>query len=140
MHPLSGVRGCPQPTCWYGSPRIVAADGSTVDVGARVQDIESRQAVCPQGLRHLYPLGDGRGGLLLRRRWRGRDPSVQQVQHIGGCAPFGTRPCPDISRTQSMPRTRWLPCAQYVRVLSRQLLRVDGTRAYNSCFCTVCRI
>lgn len=31
----------------------------------------------------MYPLGDGRGGVLRRKRWRGGSPRPQQVRHIG---------------------------------------------------------
>lgn len=63
------------------------ADGGTVDVGTRMEDLEARMIICPEGMRFLYPLGNGAGGLLSRRRWRGGRPKLQQVQHIGKCRP-----------------------------------------------------
>lgn len=64
-----------------------AADGSTVDVGARVEDVLDGKAVCPPD-QQQYPLGDGRGGILVRKRWRGGHPRPQHIRHIGG---YGTR-------------------------------------------------
>ena len=61
------------------------ADGSTEDVGARLEDIQARKSVCARDQQHMYPLGDGRGGLLTRRRWQGGSQRPQLVQHIGGC-------------------------------------------------------
>eukprot|EP00903_Cladosiphon_okamuranus_P008249 g7940.t1 len=59
------------------------ADGSTEDLGVPLADIQARKAVCRPGQQHMYPLGDGRGGLLTRRRWKGSSPRPQHVQHIG---------------------------------------------------------
>lgn len=64
--------------------RALKADGSTVDVGAPLRDMQAGKAACAPGQEHMYPLGDGRGGLLMRRRWRGGSPRAQHVQHIGG--------------------------------------------------------
>lgn len=46
-------------------------------------DVQARKAVCAPGQQHMFPLGDGRGGLLTRRRWKGSSPQPQHVQHIG---------------------------------------------------------
>ena len=63
-----------------------SADGSTADVGARLEDVQARKAVCATDQQHMYPLGDGRGGLLTRRRWQGGSQRPQHVRHIGGCS------------------------------------------------------
>lgn len=67
-----------RPMLWY-----LTADGRTVDVGVSREDLETPKAICPPGHRPLFPLGDGRGGLLLRKRWRGGEPKAQHVEHIG---------------------------------------------------------
>eukprot|EP00752_Nemacystus_decipiens_P007415 g6630.t3 len=59
------------------------ADGSIQDKGVPLTDVQARKAVCAPGQQHMYPLGDGRGGLLTRRRWQGSSPRPQHVQHIG---------------------------------------------------------
>lgn len=60
-----------------------SADGSIEDIGVPLEDVKARKAVCAPGQQHMYPLGDGRGGLLTRRRWKGSSPRPQLVQHIG---------------------------------------------------------
>lgn len=62
------------------------ADGHFVDVGALPADIEAGRTICPAGHRFSYVLGDGRGGLLMRKRWRGSGPRAQHVLHIGRLA------------------------------------------------------
>ncbi|CAM9775634.1 unnamed protein product [Ectocarpus fasciculatus] len=64
------------------------ADGSTEDIGVPLEDVQARRAVCAPGQQHMYPLGDGRGGLLTRRRWSGSSPQPQHVQHIGYVSMF----------------------------------------------------
>lgn len=64
-------------------PHTFSADGSTEDIGVPLEDVQARKEVCAPGQQHMYPLGDGRGGLLTRRRWSGSPPQPQHVQHIG---------------------------------------------------------
>ncbi|CAM9649573.1 unnamed protein product [Ectocarpus sp. 13 AM-2016] len=68
--------------------RCKNADGSTEDIGVPLEDVQARKAVCAPGQQHMYPLGDGRGGLLTRRRWSGSPPQPQHVQHIGYVSMF----------------------------------------------------
>ncbi|CAM9798353.1 unnamed protein product, partial [Phaeothamnion confervicola] len=59
--------------------------GRTVDVGASQADLQTGMFRCPPDFpRLLYPLGDGRGGLLTRERLVGGGrPKLQAVKHFG---------------------------------------------------------
>jgi mannosyl-oligosaccharide glucosidase len=60
-------------------------DRSTTDVSvAPPLSAEKLQSSCPPTHpQPMYPLGDGRGNILLRQRWLGDEPVLQPVRHFG---------------------------------------------------------
>ncbi|CAM9169154.1 unnamed protein product [Discosporangium mesarthrocarpum] len=63
--------------------RCQGAGRETLDVGNPLELVLSRQYECPKGYHPIFPLGDGRGGLLTRQRWQGGEAHPQLVPHIG---------------------------------------------------------
>lgn len=62
---------------------VISADGSTEDIGVPVEDILAKKPVCAPHQQPMYPLEDGQGGVLVRRRWKTSSPRPQLVLHIG---------------------------------------------------------
>ncbi|CAM9467730.1 unnamed protein product [Chrysoparadoxa australica] len=63
---------------------VCAGDSGRKNVPVLLTDLRAGQFECPPLYpRQLYPLGDGKGGLLLKPRWYGSPPKQMHVPHVG---------------------------------------------------------